>query len=205
MKIEDDTCFVKSYRHTDDEFVFLSHFIEVWDNGYSNDVYTISNDSIYFEDASHNGVDPDSIQAGTYIMKKQYLRWTQQIQHAKETVVKMLQHGAMSLNRPLEVGDIILYTWIDDEVEHELREENAYYAMRITKIKNDYLFGQCLLIDKHSFNSIDENEYKLPCDIVSSSCFITTDAFLTTNDYMRSFCSKLLDEIKCCVHKTELI
>ena len=205
MKIEDDSCFVRHFARSDKEFVSLSHYLEVWESGYLVDRYLINDEYIYFEDASYNGVDPKKLHAGTYIMKKQYLRWTKQMQQAKETAVRMLQQTAMSINRKLEVGDFIFYTWVDDEEDEEFREDDEYYGMRIVEIKDDCLLAQDIRIGKHYFSSQD----KIRChedlnDILGSSCFITAEAFMATHDYMRNFCRRMLDEIKSHARETEL-
>lgn len=197
MKIEDDCCFIKQYTHSGKVSVSLSHYLTVWSNGYSKDYYSINYDDIYFEDASFNGFDPRMVHAGTYIMKKQYLRWEKKIQLAKETAVRMLQQSATPINRNLEVGDIIFYTWVDDEEDEEIREDNHYYGMKIVEIKDDCLFGPCLSIGKHNFDSRDKiRSLEDLCYIQNSSCFITAEAFMATHDYMRNVCRQLLDEIK---------
>lgn len=206
MQIEGDTCYVRHFARTDEEFVFLTHYIEVWENGYTVDDYIIYNEDIYYENAGHHGVDPDEKYAGTYIMKKQYLRWTRQIEQAKETAVKMLQQTASPINRNLEVGDFIFYTWIDDEEDEEFRYDNAYYGMRIVEIKDDCLFVQNILIGEHSFDSCDDVRcHESLNDILRNSCFITSEAFISTHDYMRNFCKHLLEEIKIHDRTTEQI
>ena len=205
MQIEADTCFVKHHIHNDDEYIFLSHYQEVWDRGYTVDDYLIGTEDIYYEDAGHSGVNPKTRNAGTYIMKKQYLRWTKQIQQAKETAVRMLEQSATPINRKLEVGDFILYTWIDDEEDEEYRQENEYYGMRIVEIKDDCLFFQSIHIGTHSFDSCDEIRSHETDDILSSSDFISAESFMATHDYMRNFCRQLLGEIKSQVKTTEQI
>lgn len=204
MKIEDDSSFIKHFTHSGKEFVSLSHYLEVWRNGYSVDGYIIGTDDIYFESASYNGFDPNKIHAGTYIMKKQYLRWEKKILQAKEKAIMMLQQTATPINRKLKVGDFIFYTWIDDEEDEEFREDNAYYGMKIVEIKDDRLYAQDIYIGKYYFDSRD----KIDChedlsDILSSSRFITDEVFMASHEYMRNFCRQLLDEIKSHVHYTE--
>ena len=114
----------KHSSYSKGESVTLAHFKEVWDNGYSVDDYTIDKEGIYFEDASHNGVDPNQISPGTYIMKKQYLRWVKQMKQSKETAVRMLMKNTSLVNRNLEIGDIILYIWKDYVEEEEYRLDN---------------------------------------------------------------------------------
>ena len=204
MKIEDDSCFIKQYTNSGEEFVSLSHFLLVWEDGFSVDDYIIDEEDIYFEDACYNGVDPNMIHAGTYIMKKQYLWWEKKIQQAKETAVRMLQQTATPINRKLDVGDFIFCTWVDNEEDEEFREDNEYYGLKIVEIKDDRLIGQCLSIGKHSFDSCDKIEsLEDLCYIKSSSCLITAEAFMATHDYMRNFCRQLLDEIKSHASETE--
>lgn len=206
MQIEDDTCFIRHFARSDEEFVFLTHYREVWENGFSVDDYNIDFEYIYYEKADHHGVDTEKIYAGTYIMKKQYLRWTEQIQQAKETAVKMLQQAALPINRNLEVGDFIFYTWKDDEEEEDFRYDNEYYGMKIVEIKDDCLFVQNIQIGEHSFDSCDEVQcHESLNDILCNSCFITAEAFISTHDYMRNFCRHLLEEIKSYALTTEQI
>ena len=71
MKIEDDTCFIKHFARSDEEWVSLEHFLEVWEDGFSVDFYSIGSERIYYEDAAYSGINPNMIDGGTYIMKKQ--------------------------------------------------------------------------------------------------------------------------------------
>lgn len=202
MKIEDDTCFIKHFARSDEEWVSLEHFLEVWEDGFSVDYYSIGSERIYYEDAAHSGINPNMIDGGTYIMKKQYLRWTKQIQQAKETAVKMLQQAATPRNRDLEVGDFILYTLEPDE--DGFPDDYAYYGMRIVEIKDDSVLAKSVDIDKYYFDCDDEvHSFEWLEDIQNNSCFITAEAFMATHEYMRNFCRQLLDEIKSQVRTTE--
>ena len=203
-KIEDNTCFIKHSSYSKGESVTLAHFKEVWDNGYSVDDYTIDKEGIYFEDASHNGVDPNQISPGTYIMKKQYLRWVKQMKQSKETAVRMLMKNTSLVNRNLEIGDIILYIWKDYVEEEEYRLDNEYYGMRIVNIKEDSLFAQTIHIGEHSFDSSDTIiRFEDINDIQDNSYFITAETFMAAHDFIRSFCLDLFNEIKSHIKKTE--
>lgn len=205
MQIEDDTCYIRHFVDTDKEFVSLTHYLKAWDTGFSVDDYIIDYEDIYYEGASYHNIDPDTIDVGTYIMKKQYMRWTKQIQQAKETAVRMMQQSVAPINRSLAEGDYILYTWVDDEEDEAYRCENEYIGMRIVEIKDDRLLVQSVFIGVHGFDSSDEIDCREPDDIQNNSCFITADAFKATHDYMRNFCRQLLEEIKSQVKTTEQI
>ena len=206
MQIEENTCFVKYHPYTKMESVGLRHYKEVWHNGYTVDDYSIYLDDIYYENAAHNGINPAKIDAGTYIMRKQFFRWIKQIQQAKETAIRMLQKNATPINRNLEVGDFILYTWVDYEEDEEYRLDNAYYGMRIVDIKDDSIIAQNLYIDENYFQSNDKlNSFEEINDILINSSFITAETFMVTHDYMRSFCRDLFDEIKSHIRTKEKI
>ncbi len=202
MQIEDDSCFIKLSTHKDKEHIFMAHFKEVWVNGYSVDDYSINKEGIYYEDASHHGVDPRRISPGTYIMKKQYLRWVKQIIQSKETAVRMLRKTSSLINRNLEVGDIILYIWKDYEEEEEYRLDNEYYGMRIVNIKGDYIFAQTIHVGVYNFDSSDKIfRFEDVNDIQKNSYFITSEAYMATHDFIRNFCLDLFNEIKSHIKK----
>lgn len=205
MQIENDTCYIRHYVRSDEEFAFLSHYQKVWDGGFSVDDYSINNEYIYYEAAAHHGVDPDKINTGTYIMKKQYLQWTSQIQQAKATAVRMMQQETTPINHPLGEGDFIFYTWINEEEDEDF-QDNEYYGMRIVKIEDDCLFVQSVQIGKHYFDSSDEVQcYESANDILRTSYFITAEAFKATHDFIRNFCKHLLEEIKSHARATEFL
>lgn len=197
MNIENDTCYIKHYANSKKEFASLTHYLEVWDNAYLVDCYFVGNEDIYNEGACHSGVDPDDKYAGTYIMKKQYLRWTKHIQQAKETAVKMMRKVATPVNRNLRVGDNILYIWVDYEEDKEYRQDDEYIGMRIVDINDNSIYVQNIYIGKHYFDSSDEircfNDIN---EIQNNSYFITEEVFMATHDYIRDFCHQMLEETK---------
>lgn len=192
MQIENDTCYIKHYLIHDEEFVSLTHYLEVGEDSYSVDDYTIDNENIYYEGADHYGCDTDKENAGTRISKNQYIMWTRQIQHAKEMAIIMMQQAATPINRKLKVGDFLLYS------KNKCHVDNTIWGMRIVEIKDDRLLTQSVFIGKHNFDCSDELEYHdMPLkDIQANLSFITQEAFMASHDYMRSICQQLLVEIK---------
>ena len=203
MQIEDDCCYIKFFPIKDKESVSLTHFQEVWENGYSEDYYSIDKESVYYEDASHHGVDPRRISPGTYVMKKQYLRWIKQIKQSKETALRMLRENSSLVNRNLEVGDTIFYIWKDDEEEEKYRLDDEYYGMKIVNITEDCIFAQTIQITEHHFDS-SENIVRFDDvnDVLDNSYFITSEAFMAAHDFIRNFCKDLFNEIKSQIRKT---
>ena len=197
MQIENDTCYIKHYLIHDEVFVSLTHYLEIWENGYSEDGYTIDYENIYYEGADHHGYDTDRENAGTCISKNQYLEWTKQIQQAKETAISMMRQAATPINRKLKVGDFLLY-YEKGYIEESYQGDGAFWGMRIVDVDGDSLSAQYIFIGKHSFDSSDELDYHESSlkDIQANSSFITEEAFMATHDYMRNFCRHLLEEIK---------
>ena len=207
MKIKDDTCFVRHIANSDEEFVFLTHYREVWENGYCLDDYIVDTEYIYYEYAGHHGFDPDKIYAGTYIMKEQYLKWTKQIQHAKETAVKMLQQAATPISRDIEAGDFILCLWNFNKEDESDLCDNEYIGLRVVEIQGSRIYAQRVYIGICGLDSCDDLDWEyesLDC-IQSRSCFITAEVFMASHDYMRNFCIHLLEEIKSHAKITEHI
>lgn len=197
MQLEDDSCYIKLFPREDEKSVFLAHFKEVWENGYSVDDYSIDKEGIYYEDASHYGVDPRQISPGIYIMKKQYLRLVKQIKLSKETAVRMLKKESLLVNRNLKVGDFILYIWKDDVEEEEYCLDKEYYGMKIVNINGDCIFAQTIHLGEHYFDSSN----KIVCfndvnDVQNNSYFITSEAFMAAHEFIRKFCRDLFKEIK---------
>lgn len=206
MRIKDDTCFVRHLIGPDDEFVFLTHYLEIWDNGYSTDSYNIDFEYIYYEGANYHGFDPDLIDdPGTYITKKQFITWTEQIQQAKKTTVRMLHETATPINRNIEEGDYLLCTWVHNKEDDGYLSDNEYLGLRVVEIKDDSIFVQRVYIGLHGLDSCDDIDWMDESldDIRRRSCFITAEAFKTTHDYIRSFCRLMLDETKSHAQITE--
>lgn len=196
MQIEEDSCFIKHHPHPIMESVALMHFKDVWFNGYTVDDYTINIEGIYYENAAHNGINPAKIDAGTYIMKKQFLRWKKQIQQAKEAAVKMMRKTSTKVERDYEVGDFILFIWEDDSLE-DYRNYFDYYGIKIVDIKDDNIWGQNVCISEHEFDSIDKIvRFEDIKDIQNNSYLITAEAFWETHYFVRNFCKTLFEEIK---------
>lgn len=197
MNIENDSCFIRCFEDCDGEFAFLTHNILVYENGCSDETFTIDHEDIYYEEADYVGFDPNDINPGTYITKQKYLHWEKQIMHAKETAVKMLQQAAQPINHNIEVGDFILHIE-KGNIEKGYNDDGAFWGMRIVEIKGERLFSQCVFIGKHGFNSCDEiyESDESIQDIQNNSYFITAESFLATHNYMRIFCQQLLDDIK---------
>ena len=197
MQIENDTCYIKHFLIHDEEFVSLTHYLEVGEDSYSVDDYTIDNEEIYYEGADHYGCDTDRENAGTCISKNQYLEWTMQIQQAKETAISMMQQAATPINRKLKVGDYLFY-YEEGYIEEGYHGDGAFWGMKIVEIQGERLSAQYIFIGKHSFDSCDELDYHESSlkEIQANSSFITQEAFMATHDYMRNFCRHLLEEIK---------
>lgn len=203
MRIEDDSCYIKYYVHSDGEIVGIIHLKqiweddkEIWEEGYLSDIYIIDPEYISFEKTGRYGYVPTLKEVGTYVIKKQYVRWVEQIENAIETAAKMLRQAATPITRNIEVGDYILYPWNHNEdVEGQ---NNHFVGMRVVEISGNRLYVQSIYVNSYCIDSADDLDwtYESLEDIQSSSCLITAEAFMATHDYIRNFCRFMLEETK---------
>ena len=197
MRIEDDSCYIKYYVHSDGEFVGIIYYKEIWEEGYLSDTYIIDPEYISFEDAAHHGYVPNLKEVGTYVIKEQYVRWMEKIKQAKETAAKMLRQAAIPITRNIEVGDYILYSWnCDEDIEGHCNDD--FVGMRVVEIKKNRLYVQSIYVNSFCFDSVDDLDWTDESleYIQSRSCFITAEAFMATHDYIRNFCRFMLVETK---------
>ena len=197
MRIEDDSCYIKYYVHSDGEFVGIIYYKEIWEEGYLSDTYIIDPEYISFEDAAHHGYVPNLKEVGTYVIKEQYVRWMEKIKQAIETAAKMLRQAAIPITRNIEVGDYILYSWnCDEDIEGHCNDD--FVGMRVVEIKKNRLYVQSIYVNSFCFDSVDDLDWTDESleYIQSRSCFITAEAFMATHDYIRNFCRFMLVETK---------
>lgn len=197
MRIEDDSCYIKYYVHSDGEFVGIIYYKEIWEEGYLSDTYIIDPEYISFEDAAHHGYVPNLKEVGTYVIKEQYVRWMEKIKQAIETAAKMLRQAAIPITRNIEVGDYILYSWnCDEDIEGHCNDD--FVGMRVVEIKKNRLYVQSIYVNSYCFDSADDLDWTDESleYIQSRSCFITAEAFMATHDYIRNFCRFMLVETK---------
>lgn len=193
MRIEEDSCYIKHYVHSNEDLVGIIIFKEICEEGYRADTYIIDPEYISFENVGYVTIQEE---VGTYVKKEQFVRWIEKIKQAIETAAKMLRQAATPITRNIEVGDYILYPWNHNEdVEGH---NNNCVGMRVVEISGNRLYVQSIYVNSYCFDSADDLDwtYESLEDIQSSSCLITAEAFMATHDYIRNFCRFMLDETK---------
>ena len=193
MRIEEDSCYIKHYVHSNEDLVGIIIFKEICEEGYRADTYIIDPEYISFENVGYVTIQEE---VGTYVKKEQFVRWIEKIKQAIETAAKMLRQAATPITRNIEVGDYILYPWNHNEdVEGH---NNNCVGMRVVEISGNRLYVQSIYVNSYCFDSADDLDwtYESLEDIQSSSCLITAEAFMATHDYIRNFCRFMLEETK---------
>jgi hypothetical protein len=194
MRIEEDSCYIKHYVHSNEDLVGIILFKEICEDGYRADTYIIDPEYISFENVGYVTIQEE---VGTYVKKEQFVRWIEKIKQAKETAAKMLRQAAIPITRNIEVGDYILYPWNRDE-DSEGHHNDYFVGMRVVEINNNCLYVQSIYVNSYCFDSADDLDwtYESLEYIQSRSCLITAEAFMATHDYIRNFCRFMLDETK---------
>lgn len=193
MRIEEDSCYIKHYVHSNEDLVGIIIFKEICEEGYRADTYIIDPEYISFENVGYVTIQEE---VGTYVKKEQFVRWIEKIKQAIETAAKMLRQAATPITRNIEVGDYILYPW--NHNEDVKGHNNNCVGMRVVEISGNRLYVQSIYVNSYCFDSADDLDwtYESLEDIQSSSCLITAEAFMATHDYIRNFCRFMLDETK---------
>jgi len=90
MRLDKDSYYIYYRTDRDEEIAHMSHYIDVWDNGFSVDDYNIACNYIDYEDADWNGISPDDSRAGKRILKRYFDRWVKRINDCKKEIEQMV-------------------------------------------------------------------------------------------------------------------
>ena len=183
MRIDENSYYLKCGpdKRTGKCSVHLSHYKEVWDNGFTVDDYIIYEDGYYFEDAGHSGVNIYRTNLGTRILAREFNHWVNMLKALNEEILKMARQESKPLTRTPQVGDWLFYEYeIDEEdpydypcseimqIEEDLGSEYKYrwlcvqkYGIRKSEqagieLKDEDMFCKAMLIDESVYQKAVE-------------------------------------------------
>ena len=210
MRIDDDSYYIKCYNEHDEEWAYLTHYIEVWDNGYTIDDYTIDPNYIEFEDASHHGIDPDEVDAGKRILKRNFDRWVKRINNCKKEIEQLVKKDSTPNVGECSVGccyyyptkEIIIAEYLeefDEDMTEELGPEPDFCLFEVTDTQSGTLpKGRRIIVDKYTM-SYDTEKEEIREDYVegmAKSRCISKEIFDYAASLITSVSSGILEEIK---------
>jgi len=217
MRIDNDSYYIRYCVYPDDEeFAFLSHYIDVWDNGYSIEIYTFDNNGIGYEDASHKGVVTDECKAGTRILRRGYDRWVKKVNDCKLEIEKIVQKNSFPCDKEWSVGDYLyipfreIYAkeveeYPDDYEEDENKDIGPHlYLIHITNADIENMEGRMIYIHEYRCDFYEEptsiSEFYEYSD---DSRFISKGVFENVKELIRKVKDEILSEIKNMVKEIE--
>lgn len=208
MKLDKDSYYIKyCVSSNGSEHSRMTHYKDVWSNGYWEDTYLIDQEGIYFEDASWSGIDPDDSRAGKRILKRYYDRWEKRVIDCKTEVERIAKENASPLEKACQAGDYLyfplkeIYAKLDaEELEEELEEETydglELYLVRITNADPDKLEGLGIHIDKN-WVRVDSQPKPIPyLDFMEQGLHIPKNVYERAKNLISSLTLEIIEEIK---------
>jgi hypothetical protein len=126
MRIKNNTYYVRCWKIRGKEYTSLSHYKDVWNNGYTVDDYSFDNKSYHFEDAGHHGINPDDKFAGTKISKRYYDRWVKKVDDCKLEIESMANKYSKPYGNKWSVGDYLYFPMKEIFAEEDAKEKEEY-------------------------------------------------------------------------------
>ena len=210
MRIDDDSYYIKYHNEHDEEWAYLTHYIDVWDSGYTIDDYTIDPNYIEFEDASHHGIDPDDVNAGKRILKRNFDRWVERINNCKKEIEQLVKKKSTPNVGEWSIGccyyyptrEIIIAEYLeefDEDITEELGTEPDFCLFQITDVQPGRSpKGRRILVNKYTMSydtEIEDIKEDYMKKMEKSRC-ISQEIFDSAAYLITSVSSKILEEIK---------
>lgn len=212
MKLDKDSYYIKYWVNSNgSEHAGMTHYIDVWSNGYLEDTYLFDREGIYFEDASWNGIDPDDSHAGKRILKRFYVRWEKRVIDCKTEVERIARENASPLVKACSVGDCLyfplkeIYAQLEEEepeeeLEEELEEETydgpELCLFQITNADPVKLEGLGIHIDKN-WVRVDSQPKPIPyLDFMEQALGISIDVYEQSKSIVSTVSSGIFEDIK---------
>ena len=223
MRIDDNSYYIKYYIDPDGiEFAHLTHYIKVWDNGFSIDDYSFDNTSFEYEDASHYFVDTDDHFAGTRILKRYYERWVKKMDDCKLEIESMANNSSTPFGKKWSVGDFLYFPMKEIFAEEEAKEAEEFPDEYIEE--DDKYTGPelCLILvtnadsEKPKGFKIRVNKYRTDydnepgpidyyLDYIDKSRLISKDIYNKAKELICKEATEIMTDIKSKVSKIDKI
>lgn len=213
MKLDKDSYYIKYWVTSDgSDCARMTHYIDVWDNGFFVDTYCFSQHRISFEDASWNGVNPDDSHEGKRILKRYYDRWAKRVIDCKTRIEQLANENASPYDNNWSIGDCLyiplkeIYAKLDaEEMEEGIDVEDVdeapydgpeFCLVQITNGDPDKLEGLGIHIDKN-WVRVDSHPNPIPyMDFMEQALHIPQNVFESAKNLISSISSEIIEEIK---------
>ena len=153
MRIDENSYYLKCDidKRTGKCSVHLSHYKEVWDDGFTVDDYTVYEDGYYFEDAGWNGVSIYKINLGTRILAREFNHWINMLKVLNDDILKIARRESKPLTRTPQVGDWLYYEYEPDEEEQKWGDYHWSCFIKVEEDLGDSFRINSMVIDRHGF------------------------------------------------------
>lgn len=223
MRIDDNSYYIKYYIDPDGkEFAFLTHYIDVYDNGYDVDDYSFDPHYFEYEDAGHHGINPDDSYAGTRILKRYYDRWVKRTVECKSEIERMAYTASTPYGKEWAVGDYLLFPmkevfaqidakeaekYPDDYVEEEIKYTGPELTLiQVTKNDSQNPEGFIILVGKYGADYDEEpRSIKYYLDYIDQSRLIPKEVYDKSTALICKTSTEIMAEIKRKVKEIEYI
>jgi hypothetical protein len=204
MRIEKDLHIISSRYVKGKECAHISHYTDIWDNGFSVDEYSISDSGIYFEAADHVGSAQLVRTPCTRILARQFNHWVKEMVTAKHQVINIGKETILSPSSVKELRDGTYVFGIDQlcDEEEELDYDTSYFFFEIKAVNNGTLMVNKLNLTKNVFDY--KENLKVTCEEDSwfsrtlsrgNVFLINSETFLRVVGVLKSLTTKLMTEV----------
>ena len=200
MKVESNSHYVRYRICRGKEYADMTHFKDVWEDGYTIDDYTISDCDIYFEPSGWHGFSPNNIEPATPVLARCFNRWVKQIEDTKSLLIGFGQSAGISSIDEFKVGDFVFC----EIPPYDSDDEYDYYFLEVVDVFEDKICARMILLGKYSVAYDDEvsektkeEDYELYRALKNKSVFlIEREIFLRAIEIIRSLTTSIMAEIK---------
>ena len=187
MKIENDSYYIRyEADNCEDEYASITHFIDVWDNGYRLDTYGFCPNRMNFEAACWNGVTPDDKDEGKRIDKQLYCKWEKMVIDCKNNIIEKADKSSSKLGE-VHVGDYLYFT---------RKDKPLYWLLHITGINESSIKGATIYFDRYDIINHPEPEHIEQYGIIDQSRLITKEVFDYASELILKTTTEIMAEIK---------
>ena len=206
MKIDDNSNYIKYEIKKGKECAYMSHYGEVWEDGFAVENYDISNNNIYYEDAVWNGHSAHIDNCWKRILARDFNRWRDEINKTKQNLIDKGTRAGTEIVKELKEGDYVFIAVHPYDLEDEF-ERIEYCFLEVDSVDNNFVCGKQMYISTYffaySYNKMElkGEDYWLDCALDENNVIRIdkSEFYLAVEDFHR-LTTKLMSEIKKMYH-----
>lgn len=202
MKLHKDTCYINFHVHSDgSESAGMTHFKDIWENGYAIDTYDFSQNRMDFEDASWNGIDPNNSYEGKQVPKTLYNKWKCRVNDCKSEIERLANEKSSPLEEPWNNSEYLYFPLKEliDWSEEEFPDEGPVLCLvHVTNNNSDNPEGTTVSIDDYCtmYTPKPEPIIDFLGDFLDKPLCIPKEVFDYAANLIAKVSSEILEEIK---------